>query len=477
MPLDCGNGESNAGDAPCRRGLHRNALAGSYFIHFDIDFVLTAVRFRARRMLALLRRASHALESRGWRVAWSALARRERVTWSTAENVVPAFATGTNARHVLIVDVTTPRPDRDSGSLRLFNLMRLLLRKQYRVSFIADDGRHAGDCTQALQRLGVDVVEAPPMGWMSAHGPQLDAVILCRHHVAGHWLPLVRSLAPHARIVFDTVDLHFLREQREAKLRGSARLQRRALATQAIELRLVARADATWVVSDAEQLLLREHVPQAQVDVLSNIIDSVVPGREFDARHGMLFVGGHRHPPNSDAVWWLLREIFPRLRERMPQMDLHLIGADTTSQMKQAACAQPGVFLHGHVSNIEPYLSGCRIAIAPLRFGAGVKGKVNLSMAHGLPVVATSCAIEGMHLRPEYDVLVADDVDGLVAAVVRLHEDPDLWRRLSASGMENVRRYFSFDAAAVVIGRTLEEVAAESSGSHRDHPDTCAPGA
>ena len=104
--------------------------------------------------------------------------------------------------------------------------------------------------------------------------------------------------------------------------------------------------------------------------------------------------------------------------------------------------------IHGHVPDLSPYMDGCRIAVAPLRFGAGVKGKVNLSMAHGQPVVATTCAVEGMHLRDGEDVLVADAAAAFADAVVRLHEDPRFWATLSDNGLRNVAEHFSLGAGA-----------------------------
>ena len=111
----------------------------------------------------------------------------------------------------------------------------------------------------------------------------------------------------------------------------------------------------------------------------------------------------------------------------------------------------PGVRIHGHVPDLQPLLDGARVSIAPLRYGAGVKGKVNQAMAHGLPVVATTAAVEGMHLRDGEDVLVADDAAGFADAVLRLHDDEALWSRLSANGRDNVARHFSLDAARAVV--------------------------
>jgi glycosyltransferase involved in cell wall biosynthesis len=112
-----------------------------------------------------------------------------------------------------------------------------------------------------------------------------------------------------------------------------------------------------------------------------------------------------------------------------------------------ALSTREGITVHGHVPDLTPYMDGCRVALAPLRYGAGVKGKVNLSMAHGQPVVATPCAVEGMHTRDGHDVLVADDADAFAEAVVRVHEDEALWTMLSRNGLDNVARHFSHDAA------------------------------
>ena len=96
-------------------------------------------------------------------------------------------------------------------------------------------------------------------------------------------------------------------------------------------------------------------------------------------------------------------------------------------------------------------MDGGRISVAPLRYGAGVKGKINLSMAHGQPVVATACAVEGMHLRDDEDVLVADDPQAFADAVVRLYEDETLWNAIARNGLDSVARNFSLEAARDVV--------------------------
>jgi hypothetical protein len=277
--------------------------------------------------------------------------------------------------------------------------------------------------------------------------------MLCRHYIALPHLPLVRRLAPRAKVLFDTVDLHFLREQRAAEHAANPALARQAQASRQAELGLIRDADVTLVVSPIERELLMAELPQARVELLSNVHE--VPGRSrgFGDRAGLMFVGGAAHPPNIDAIDWLAQDIYPRIRARRPDIELHLLG--DMPEPERARLAAAGIRAHGRVEELDPWLSGCRIALAPLRYGAGVKGKVNMAMSHGLPVVATSIAAEGMNLVDGQDVLVADDAEGFAEAVLRLYDDEALWMRLSDAGLANVERHFSFDAARQALDRAL----------------------
>lgn len=355
---------------------------------------------------------------------------------------------------VLIVDALTPQPDRDSGSLRLVNLMRLLISEGAHVAFVPANRSADGAYTAALQRLGVECWHAPHMPgiptWLREHGPRFDVAMVSRHYVASEFLPLLRKHAPRARVLFDTVDLHYLRERRAADMSGDPAALRAAMRTRTLELDLIAKSDATLVVSEVERTLLAQDAPNAKVRVLSNLHEVGAQGPGWSQRRDLLFVGGFRHPPNVDAVLWFAREVLPRIRSAAPDLNFHCIGGDVPTDI-QALSGIDGVRIHGHVPYLQPWLDGCRVSIAPLRYGAGVKGKVNQAMAHGLPVVATTPAVEGMHLADGVDVLVADDAAAFADAVLRLHGDEALWNRIAANGRDNVARHFSMDAAREVV--------------------------
>jgi glycosyltransferase involved in cell wall biosynthesis len=254
-------------------------------------------------------------------------------------------------------------------------------------------------------------------------------------------------------LILDTVDLHFVREQRAAELDGSPALRRQAEASRRSELGLISQCDASFVVSPQEQELLQQLVPHAWVELLSNIHD--VHGRQhgFEGREDLVFIGGYGHPPNADAIHWIADQFMPLLHAAIPNMHVHILG-DIPNAVR-ASLQRPGLEFHGRVQELGPWLDRCLASLAPLRFGAGVKGKINMAMSYGLPVIGTPIAIEGMRLQEGTDVLIATDAAQTLAAVSRLLSDKALWTQLSDAGLENVRRYFSPNAARETLRKVL----------------------
>jgi glycosyltransferase involved in cell wall biosynthesis len=268
-------------------------------------------------------------------------------------------------------------------------------------------------------------------------------------------LPLLRRLAPGAELVFDSVDLHFLRERREAEARGDGAGSRAAERTRQSELALVAATERTWVVSPRERELLAELAPGARVELVSNVHEVHQDAPGLAGRSGAVFVGSFAHAPNVDAAEWLLREIWPHAHAAQPQLRLHLVGAEAPASLRALAAA-PGVELHGHVADLDALLDRCRVSVAPLRYGAGVKGKVNQALARGLPVVATGCAAEGMQLAHGEDVWLAESATEVAEGILRLCRDDELWLHLRRGGFENTRRHFSPDAVRTTLRPWLQ---------------------
>ena len=359
----------------------------------------------------------------------------------------------------LVLDNYMITPDRESGSLRMLNLFGILQRLGYKVTFAAANLEAPQPYVENLQRGGVEVLYRPYVRsiarHLARHGGQYDLVILSRADAAAETMDAVRRHCARARVIFDTVDLHFLREGRLAELRGGDRATRLvADSRKRQELRLMRQADLTLVVSETERQLLAAEAPDVRVQVVSNIHRIFGSANPPEAREGLLFIGTFAHPPNRDAVLFFCSEVMPLLRARIPEICLKVIGSDPPAEI--LACAGDGVEILGYVPDVEPYFAQCRLSVAPLRYGAGVKGKVNQSLAHGLPVVATSVAAEGMHLADGESVLIADDAAGFADAVERLYTDATLWRRLSDGGLAVMERHFSFAAAERALRQALD---------------------
>lgn len=377
----------------------------------------------------------------------------------------PAGTALTKAMHwrrrgrVLVVDAMTPDATRDSGSVRLIAILRILGEQGWDVVFHPDDGRASEAEIAALGALGCEVLTAPAVlnlpTWLAHNGADLAAVMLCRHTVAGQYARSVRRYAPRAKLLFDTVDLHFLREQRAAGVAGSDALRHQAKTSRHSELALINKADVSFVVSPHEQALLKKLAPGARVELLSNIHEVHGCRQPHAGRRDLVFIGGAGHPPNLDAMRWIASDILPALRARLPDWQIHIVGS--VPDAIRAQLATPGLVFHGRVPDLTPWMDTCLASIAPLRFGAGVKGKINMAMSYGLPVVATTLAAEGMRLIDGRDVLLADSAEDCAVAIGRLLADATLWTTLSAAEIENVREYFSADAATHVLATTFTD--------------------
>jgi GT2 family glycosyltransferase len=352
-------------------------------------------------------------------------------------------------KNVLVIDHHIPAPDKDSGSLRMFQVLRLLHQLGHRITFVPDnltDIPHYGD---ELRRRGIKVVHHPYVknvrDYLVSYGSEFDVVILSRCDFARKHIADVRFYAPQSRIIFDTVDLHSLRAHREAQITVDREAQEKARRKEELEYDLIRQADETWVTSSVEQKLLQEKWPQKSIQLVSNIVDIPGSSTPFELRQDFLFIGGFQHTPNTDAVLFFLKEIYPMVKERLRDAKFYIIGDKAPPEV--VALAGENIVITGLQRDVRPFFESVRLSVAPLRFGAGVKGKINQSMAWGVPVVATSMAVEGMELTFGEDVIVADEPEEFARALVALYESPELWNRLSQNGIEKTRSLYSAEVA------------------------------
>ncbi len=361
-------------------------------------------------------------------------------------------------RRVLVLDACMLTPDQDAGSLRMFAMLKIMANLGCKVTFVADNLEYRLPYTQDIQALGVEVLWHPFYSSITAilerTAAQYDVIMLSRATVAVKYVDLVKRVAPRAKLVFDTVDLHFLRQQRLAELDPRPGLIAAAEAMKKQELDIMAKSDITLVVSPVEQALLDTLAPQVRVNIVATIHDTTPGPKTFAERDGILFIGGFRHPPNLDAVTWYCENVLPIIRQKAPGLVTTLIGSNAPPSLQKFAA--PDFVIAGFVQDVAPYYQSARLSISPLRYGAGVKGKINISMQYGVPVVATTVSVEGMFLRDGIEALVADTPEAFADAVIRGHADEVLWNALSKASLVNIDTYFSSRRARGALASVLD---------------------
>jgi GT2 family glycosyltransferase/2-polyprenyl-3-methyl-5-hydroxy-6-metoxy-1,4-benzoquinol methylase len=357
---------------------------------------------------------------------------------------------------LLVVDHDVPDPLQDAGSLRMYYMLRALVRLGCRVTFLPDNHAHRGATTVALQQLGVEVLYGPfqPRLVLQEMGDGLDLVLVSRPTVAWGYIYLLREFNPQATIVYDTVDLHYLREERRAATSDHAALARVSEVFLEMESGLVRQTDETLAVSAEEAEAVRKLVPGADVRVLPTLhpLAEHVPGPV--GREGLLFVGNFQHQPNVDAARHLVQDVLPLVREELGEVPVWIVGGKPTKAV-EALGEAPGVEVTGFVESIEPYFERARVMVAPLRYGAGVKGKITQSLALGLPVVTTDVGAEGLEAEAGTDLLVGNTARELADHIVSVYHDGARWQELSEAGRELARRRFAPEVAEQVLGAML----------------------
>ena len=359
---------------------------------------------------------------------------------------------------ILWLEACVITPDQDSGSLRTLRLLRLLLKLGCKVTFAADNLLADEPYGQQLRDEGIEVLHAPhvkSMGeYLRDHGGLYDVVTLCRHYIAIQHVDLLREHHPGTHIWFDTIDLHYLRLRRQHDVdQASATLKMAELAHRE-ECEVISKSDLTIVVSEVEVAELANEAPDAKVAIISNIHEVVHDRPGFDDRSGVMFVGGFQHPPNIDAVEYYAKEIWPLLTELCPDLETYIIGSRMPDSLKRLGESK-GLKMLGFVEDLTPYYESCKLAIAPLRYGAGVKGKVNQALSYGLPVVGSPDAFEGMGLTHEREVMVADTPQGFADSIAKVCDNRGLWQTLSEKGGASLAGRFTPEVAEEALRNAL----------------------
>jgi GT2 family glycosyltransferase len=348
-----------------------------------------------------------------------------------------------NRRTALIIDHYIPQPDQDAGSRTMVAIIECLLYAGYIVKFWPDNLFYDSEYTASLQSLGVEVFfgfDAFFDEWIKQNGHAIALAVISRPAFAARYIGPLRRHSK-ATLVYYGHDLHFRRMGMEAQRTGDAQVAIDAAVLEGIEKSVWGEVDVVLYPSQEETAVARPLSARAAT-MVPYAYDKFADRREPASNHEILFVAGFAHPPNVDAAVWLANDVMKLIWEQVPDATLSLVGANPTQVVRSLASAR--VEVRGRVGEDElrARYTRARIAMVPLRMGAGVKSKVVEALREGLPLVTTSVGAQGLPGIEEC-VAVADDARGLAHAAVKLLRDDALWRVASRLQLEYARGHFS----------------------------------
>lgn len=384
---------------------------------------------------------------------------------------LPTIELATNQKPIVVmIDALFPRPDKDSGSLDQISFVKIFTSLGFEVHFIAvmEFGEaNYGDNTSyisLLRDMGVRCIRSGDFAYieeyMFIYSDRISLFFNSRVDFGGTYIDVARKLCPSAQVIFNTVDLHFVRQQREAILKADDELLRAAKEMKEREIAYARSADAVVVVSESELEILQAEAPDANpiiIPLIRDFEELLVPGPSD--RSGIAFIGGFLHQPNLDAVLNFLDTTWQEIRERRPDITFYVVGSNMPEEMQTRT--DPGVEFVGYVADIADTLSRVKITIAPLRYGAGAKGKLVSSLGHGVPSVVSTIAAEGMGLENGKHVIVADIGSNFASSVIELYDDDKLWQTLSQNGLDLIRRNYSIEHGVELVKQMLASTGTE----------------
>jgi len=337
--------------------------------------------------------------------------------------------------NILYIDHYVPEPDQDSGSLRTFRILCTLAHMGNKITIWPDNLNYTKPYVSEFQQKGIEVIYGSNDfdKFLEERKYVYDVVIMARPYVATKYIDLIKSKLPNCKIIYDTIDLHFLRMLREDSVYNKSHTNETEKMRE-LELSLMKKSDVTILTSTAEAELLHKEDQSLKFSILPNIHIETDNIEKFETRKDMIFLGGFQHTPNIDAAEYLVHDIWPIIKQKISDVKLYIVGSHATDKIK--SLASDDVVVTGFVKDLSSYYQECKVMLAPLRYGAGVKGKITQSLAMGLPVVTTPIGVEGINLVDKQNCMVAEKPEDFANKATQVYTDKELWNKLSKNGLE-----------------------------------------
>jgi GT2 family glycosyltransferase len=365
--------------------------------------------------------------------------------YPNAEQVSRARDRSRDKHSVLIIDHYVPHYDKDAGSRSTWMYIELMLEMGWRVQLIGANFFPHQPYTEKLQQMGVEVLVGEHMArnldqWLSENLPFTDQIFLHRPHIAEQFLPHLKKQAHCPPIIYVGHDLHYLRTQREYELTGKPELLREIETWKQRETAVISSVDTTLYFSEVEVAEIKRILPKSAVSTIPLYILKARKLEPIETRvPELLFVAGFNHPPNIDAAIWFATEILPSIQAAVGPVHVNIVGSNPSGAVLELASSD--IQVHGYVTDeeLKELYARAICAVVPLRFGAGVKGKVLEAIRFGVPVVTTSVGAEGIpNAKAVMDI--ANDPKTFTDAVVN---QMTVKRDAQANAADWLNQYFS----------------------------------
>jgi len=375
------------------------------------------------------------------------------------------FSDRNKGKRILIIDDIPPLPDRAAGALRHYHTLNEMLNLGYKVTYVHLMGKQYLDESGIkyltdFKMRGVEFIWFNYEYWYSFRETEnaksyiktlinslelkerdFDFVYIAFWHIAEYFIDLIKSQIPDVPILIDTMDIHYLREIRQAELSKDKSFMAKALENKKRELAVYTKADCITTVTEADRIELNKHLNNKPIFILTDVHNVRSNTPAFNERRDIIFVGNFNHNPNEDAVLYFVREIFPLVKKQLPEIKFYIVGNNPSDKIK--SLSRDDIIVTGWVADVKEYLDKCRIEVVPLRFGAGNKGKVGEALSSGLPIVTTSIGAEGMGIENEIHAFVSDDAKQFADYVIKLYNSENLWNKFSEFGKKLVEQQYS----------------------------------
>ncbi len=375
-------------------------------------------------------------------------------------------------KHILIIDHYVPEPDKDAGSKSSLNIIKIFKALGFHVTFIGDNFYRSEPYTSNLQSMAVEVIYGSDYAYnwkqyLKKNLRYFDLVLLNRSWISDkyidYFIELRNSGLDLPKTIFYPHDLSFIRLEREYKATGNRKYLEEAIKSKETEYKIFKEVDAIIVITKDEEEIVRGDFKDKYIRTAPIFIfDKEFPiskNDDFNKRSGIFFIGGFRHRPNYYAVKWFIENCWDYVKGKLNDIVFYIAGSEIPEDINILEKIDRNIKILGHLdeNELRNTYDRVRVVIAPLTYGAGVKGKVLEAVAHGVPIVTTSIGAEGIP-GAEKVAIISDNPMEFSESLINLYTDSDLWSSIRKRMVEYSKKRLSFENGKRVFIEIIDNV-------------------